>query len=705
MAKEDAYKSLLDCWTPLEANKDGETDTNVIPIAFISTSFTFDSEFFEEECLTRFLAMETEKENDGVAFLIEREEKLAGLHGGIVLIDQNNCKGERSIRWDLVPCRVKNGIMHAKITLLHWSNCIRLIIGSANLTPSGCCINQEIFGVIDYLPDGDADLKLMNDVLNYLQSMVAEQCGDIVKARFTKLKDEINSVLKKWNIVESQYKKDEVSVQALFVSPKENDALKRLRDIWDGQATSPPYQVYVTSPFFDSEETAFSPSLKIFDILKQRGEIYLQYNVVTEPISEGSKELLVHAPEYLKKLPSKYSSDNLHFKRINEEGENEDKKTVPRPLHLKSIWLCNDDMHVYLIGSSNFTTAGLGLGRRINYEANLVYCISAGRNPKAYRTLEERYRTEDELDVNLLKFKNRINEDEQVSESEYSLLPLCFREAVLRKFEAQFILELNLTTKDLPNGFEIHKVIRKGKDVSSTCIYNFERWKSDGEKTTISIEWLESSLPDYLLVNWIGSNGNAFWPVIVDSQVTLPPVEPLRDLSLEALLQILSSTQPLHRLLKLIERTKKKGIDKGDGNTIVDALQLVDSSGFLLQRTRRVSYAMRALRERLQKPVYTSESLNWRLYGPIGVKSLKDAILKEARSEDEKIFLLAELALELSRVNPSQTEFSLKAKEVKAAIRKLLEELSIDFSSTNNRGHTAITDYSNQALKKALNEL
>ncbi len=36
---------------------------------------------------------------------------------------------------------------------------------------------------------------------------------------------------------------------------------------------------------------------------------------------------------------------------------------------------------------------------------------------------------------------------------------------------------------------------------------------------------------------------------------------------------------------------------------------------------------------------------------------------------------------------------------------KLLEGLSIDFSSTNNSSHTAITDYSNKALNKALNEL
>ena len=121
MAKQPAYQALLDCWTPPQILGEADQNNRPVPIAFISTTFTFDADFFEEECLTRFLTMETEKEDDGAAFLIEREEKLASLHGGIVIVDQSHCKGSRSLRWDLVPCRVKNGIMHAKISILHWS--------------------------------------------------------------------------------------------------------------------------------------------------------------------------------------------------------------------------------------------------------------------------------------------------------------------------------------------------------------------------------------------------------------------------------------------------------------------------------------------------------------------------------------------------------------------------------------------------------
>lgn len=196
MTKKISDNKLLDFWSPPGPT---ETDTlkKVEPISFISTSFTFESEFFEEECLTRFLCMETEKENDGVAFLIEREEKLAGLRGGIVIVDQQNCRGDRSLRWDLVPCRLGKGVMHAKITILHWSGCIRLIIGSANLTKNGYCINQEIFGVIDYTPNCDADLKVIEDTLSYLDNVISQKCGETLRDRFIKQREEIRSSLKK----------------------------------------------------------------------------------------------------------------------------------------------------------------------------------------------------------------------------------------------------------------------------------------------------------------------------------------------------------------------------------------------------------------------------------------------------------------------------------------------------------------------------
>jgi len=56
-----------------------------------------------KSCLTRFAHVESDPQEDGPAYLIEREEKLAGLACAAVLVDQHHCKGSRSLRWDLVP--------------------------------------------------------------------------------------------------------------------------------------------------------------------------------------------------------------------------------------------------------------------------------------------------------------------------------------------------------------------------------------------------------------------------------------------------------------------------------------------------------------------------------------------------------------------------------------------------------------------------
>ena len=65
----DGYAKLLDAWTgPRDAGE---------PVGCVATSFTFDAVFFEEECLGRFLRIESDPEEDGALYLIEREEKLA----------------------------------------------------------------------------------------------------------------------------------------------------------------------------------------------------------------------------------------------------------------------------------------------------------------------------------------------------------------------------------------------------------------------------------------------------------------------------------------------------------------------------------------------------------------------------------------------------------------------------------------------------
>ena len=110
---------LLDLWSPPEGAG--------FSVGCVATTFTFNPVFFEEECLGRFLQMQSDAIEDGPVYIIEREEKLADILCSSVLVDASHCKGQRSLRWDLLAARVPGAILHAKVSLLWWQNCVRLI--------------------------------------------------------------------------------------------------------------------------------------------------------------------------------------------------------------------------------------------------------------------------------------------------------------------------------------------------------------------------------------------------------------------------------------------------------------------------------------------------------------------------------------------------------------------------------------------------
>ena len=123
---------LLDSWSP----PDGAGH----PVACLATSFTFESDFFTEECLARFLSLSTTSaEGDkisSIAALLEEEDRLSETQIS-VLIDRSTPAEKRNLRWDLLPVTAPGGLLHAKIAALIWERSARIILGSANLTSAG----------------------------------------------------------------------------------------------------------------------------------------------------------------------------------------------------------------------------------------------------------------------------------------------------------------------------------------------------------------------------------------------------------------------------------------------------------------------------------------------------------------------------------------------------------------------------------------
>jgi hypothetical protein len=453
MAKNtnNGYAKLLDYWSPPEEAGD--------PIGCIATSFTFDSSFFENECLARFIGMESDPDNDGPVYLIELEEKLAGLKCASVLVDQHHCEGKRSLRWDLIPFRPSKGILHAKISLLCWANCIRIIIASANLTNDGYRRNQEIFGVIDLFDGTTVLLTVLNNTVGYLRDLTSktDQNHNLPETqRLLSFFERVSSTVKNWNFTEiSSKRRKEIFVHPVFIRPGGKDLLEQLRKFWS-EYSGPPRKADIISPFFNPVESKNLPVRAIWGVLNQRGQAGVSYALTYEQNLDTENNILLHGPESLNYLPPNRKDVKVDFRIIEEQIKDEKSKTEQRPLHQKSIWLENNEWAGYMIGSSNFTSAGCGLGKFPNYEANLFYMVSKKTNGKGCQLLKKRQLSTTSIQKDLkIQWLRKPNPDE-IEDDLHALLPSSFGTIHFNSINGTQYLVLTFTSKKLPEKFQIY---------------------------------------------------------------------------------------------------------------------------------------------------------------------------------------------------------------------------------------------------------
>jgi hypothetical protein len=654
--KSKGYGKLLDAWVP---PKDAGT-----PVGCIATSFTFSASFFEEECLSRFLALETDPSEDGPLYLIEREEKLSQVTSTCAIVDQHFCKGARSLRWDLLPARLPSGILHAKISLLVWSNMTRVLIASANLTEDGYRRNLEVFGTFDYHAGGTCPTRLLQEVVAFLRScanfsQLESGMASSPLQRLHVLLDRVQQTPPDWGCSDEESFRRGFAAYPILVGADRPSAIESLMRIWP--ANTPPTDAHVLSPFFDPPAALNKPARELWQRLRKRGEARVSFYLVTEELPDGL--VLARAPESLMKAqPTGRSGVETQIRRINLEEA--------RSVHAKAISLDDDRWTLHMIGSSNFTSAGLGLNATGNLEANVAYLVDGNKQPKLTAAFELAFPTSATIDPELLKWLGPSDSEDEVP-VDAVCLPIAFATAIFTvDAEGHATVVLTLASRP-PTGWTI---VTENDD---TIVLDETSWVKLGEPKTVAIDWMPARPPSGFWVTWQNVGQRAWWPINVESSKSLPPPDELKSLSLEVLIEILSSARPLHRVLNdYLKREAAKAKLPLPVN-LVDPHKRVDTSQFLLQRTRRISWALSALRERLERPVATEEGLNWRLYGPVGVRALSEALLREGQSPEEKVFLLSELSLELKRVNPSSLPGCLTVSEIRDAIQQMISELHL----------------------------
>lgn len=672
---------ILDAWEP--PNEAGD------PVGCIATTFTFSPVFFEEECLSRFLKLETDAIEDGPVYLIEREEKLAQVVCAAVIVDQHHCKGARSLRWDLHAARPEQGILHAKIALLCWSRMVRIIIASANLTEDGYRRNREAYGVLDYHENSKVPLGILHEVIAFLREnlnlSLAEAESPSLR-RAVGFLSRIGQMTRNWGIEPGGESNEFLRVAPLLTGPGRPTLFDQISANWPGGA--PPHSAWVLSPFFDPPEAKTNaPAGALWNIMRKKGDATVDYCLEVEPASEKGL-LFVKAPVSLFTTHPSRASCSVQFSKVATD--------TGRPLHAKELWLQNDRWVLLLIGSSNFTSAGTGIGKVANYEANLAYLLDMNRAPRGLGSdLDKRFPAIEPInDPEACLTFQQISEPDADTPGEGLLLPTGFLSATYRRVDAErreVILDLG---DDLPPSWRI-------MDEEEVPLLTEQQWRTAGCPKTYRLDWRKKP-PSGLWVTWTTAEGNAWWPVNTSSSADLPPPDHLRDLPLDVLIDILTSARPLHEALRGYLRRKgdtKDGLYP-KGGVELDPLKRVDTSGFLLQRTRRFSWALAGLRSRLERPAPTKESLDWRIYGPVGVKAVADALSREAKSEDERVFLLAELTLELLRTSPQTAQGSLPPSEVRKALRDVAVEFAARLSLSKEHKVGSLSRYLKNVLKR-----
>ncbi|MBK9315799.1 MAG: hypothetical protein IPM55_16370 [Acidobacteria bacterium] len=677
--EKQGYSKILDAWVPSDDAGD--------PVGCVATSFTFSPILFEEECLSRFLQLQSDAGEDGPAYLIEREEKFSQLMCAAALIDQHHARGVRSLRWDMLPARPKHGILHAKVSLLLWSRHARLIVASANLTEDGYRRNQEIFGVLDYFDGSTMPLMALDDILDFLReaartTVISDHHTNPSVQRWEAFLDRVAKVTRTWGVSEVPRSLSNPRIIVVTTGPGRESVFNTLRKQWP--RTGPPRSAAVVSPFFDPPSPVNAPACELWELLRKRGDACLEFYLTAEDVP-GEKAVFLHAPESLMTaMPaSRPGVETDIWRLVLEEG---------RPLHAKCLWLENDSISLLMMGSSNFTSAGLGLGETKNLEINLAYVVSH-HNRDALKALNSAWLPGEIIPDDIeWRWQPRIDEGEDCAHAFLVALPTAFCEANFGRDERhRYFLEFTFSGAP-PMGWMLHV------EDEREAFLTEDDWNARGRPELFRISWERERAPSGFSVSWPGSNGYAWWPVNVLNASALPPPAELKDLPLEALIESLTSARPLHQALArwLGRQPKQTG-----AAPLLDPHKRVNTSGFLLQRTRRVSDALRAMRLRLERPAVSEQALNWRLRGPIGVLALAQAIGKEAHSDEERCFLLTELCLELTRVKPQTAPGSLSTKRVRAALIELRKEIRVTISLEELARLPMLAAYVQEAFEEA----
>jgi hypothetical protein len=616
---------LLDAWlAPADAGA---------PVACIATTFTFDPVFFEEECLARFLGLDSAVLSDSGAadaayYVIQREAALEEARA-TVLVDRGEASSATSHRWDVVATGAPpGGVQHAKVSVLMWENVVRLIVGSANLTLSGYRSNIEVFWTFDW-PSSERVAHLFASAADFLEVLLKRHTtGDVAAASPRGRARETVAALR-----------ERVDTADIRPASRGEAQLELVHTLNDGTLIDQafdacwregsPSQATVVSPYFVSRAAGAETRPAGLDAVRQRlsrrGQVACE--VAVTAVELPNAQVRIEAPEEICASAGRGELYVSLWRRSDKETD--------RTLHAKVMCWVRNNWTLLLMGSANCTGAGLGLE---GAPRNVELCIAIGdrlSNPVG-RALGHWLPVLEPLPAGELLWDRALAEEDGAFAAR---LPDKFHEALYHPEEDSVTVELGRDAE--PHEWEI---------TDADAVW-FTSTKHGGEAHLL-FPLGGDPPPLKLAVRWQDRHGDrqvADLVVNVADRAALPPPPELGELTLEEMLDLLSAGSRFRSALQRVLRRRGLLSTAAAGAAELDPHARVDTSGFVLQRMRRAGRALEGLRERLERPVAHRDAAERRLRGPFSPAMLGEQ-LAIAREDGrlggrEHAFLVAELIL------------------------------------------------------------
>lgn len=656
-ARQPTQQTMLEAWRPPRGAGDA--------FGCLATTFTFDAGFFEEECLARFLEIDSLPDREGLAFLLEREHRLGPVFAG-VLVDHRQAGVDHSLRWDVLPVRIPRGKQHAKVSLLAWTNHVRVIVASANLTPSGYRRNYEVAGIIDLTPN-EANHDLLADTVGLLRRLMDYVPGspdDPVGQRTLKFLDQVQSHVSTWAAVSKRNSKLNVSLTATLPGggngTGSRSSLNECLALCRKHGTAPA-DVWIASPFFDSmaEDGVDEVTAQLCKGMARGVNLAMTFYVPPVNDDDDGEYVRLAAPASLKSTAeTRVKYLNVAVLPVKDDDHN------PRPWHAKMLSLAGSDYVALMIGSSNFTKAGLGVGGAGNAEANLVYLAmkeAYGRDTGSLAACWPELTIIDPPGDDQWEGPRQDLDDEE-AESLKPFVPASFVSAAYRSGESS-VLVLTFDPDALPEDWSVHG----GSGSEQVPLFDATTHKSQCSPAKIEVPWPLAYAPGKLQVNW--GKESAFWTVNAIDQSQLPAPQEIESMSFQDLLNILAASDS-SAAFRVWARNKEveSTFDEELGSAVppdLDALRRYRLDETFLHRVRHQARLLADVKANLERPVWSEQALQWRLTGIIGVQRLIDrmaaALDQPDRDATETVLNLADLLIMLHEVRCPKTGLSVRA--------------------------------------------